>query len=546
MSDKPDEPDSPETLALLDAYLEQLQAGARPDREAILRDHPELQSTLACLDALESFAPPDDSGGEGPAADDAEPSEEAMPRDFGDYELLHEIGRGGMGVVYRARQRGLDRSVAIKMILASHLASAEHVRRFQDEARAAAGLRHPHIVHIHEVGQCHGQHYFTMEYIEGMSLAERIARGPTDPQDAARLVRTVARAVHHLHEHGIVHRDLKPSNILLDSEGQPYVTDFGLAKFFTADSRQTATGVIAGTPSYMAPEQASGQGAQVGPATDVYSLGVILYELLTGQPPFRRENPLDTLLMVLGSEPVPPRQLQRRIPRELEWVCLKCLSRSPADRYASAEALADELNRFLKGEVLQARAPGLAHRLWSWARRKPALASRLATLGAFYLVDLFNYCIAKVVDTQFHWRMTALTGLWVVTAIVFQQFLKSPRWSIPARFVWGVLDSLLLLGVLLVTRGAASSLLVGYPLLVAASGLWYRVRYVWFVAGLSLASYAVLIVDFYHWRPDLQKECYPGFDRHVVVLVAIVAMAAVVSYLVARVRALSSYLGQRL
>ena len=542
-----DPPETPETLAILDAYLQQLQAGARPDHKAILRDHPGLQSTLDCLDALESFAPPpDDSGGGGPAADDAGPSGEPMPRDFGDYELLHEIGRGGMGVVYRARQRGLDRTVAIKMILASHLASAEHVRRFQDEARAAAGLRHPHIVHIHEVGQCHGQHYFTMEYIEGMSLAERIARGPTDPRDAARLVLTVARAVHHLHEHGIVHRDLKPSNILLDSEGEPYVSDFGLARFFNADPRQTATGVIAGTPSYMAPEQASGQVAPVGPAADVYSRGVILYELLTGQPPFRRENPLDTLLMVLGSEPVPPRQLLPRIPRELEWVCLKCLSRSPADRYASAEALADDLNRFLKGEVLQARAPGLGHRLWRWARRKPALASRLATLGAFYLVDLFNYCIAEVVDARFHWRITALTGLWVFTAIVFQQFLKSPRWSIPARFVWGVLDSLLLLGVLLVAYGAASSLLVGYLLLIAASGLWYRVRYVWFIAGLSLASYGVLIVDFYHWRPWLQKECYSGFDRHMVILMSIVAMAAVVSYLVARVRALSSYLGQRL
>jgi len=543
-----DAPESPETLAVLDAYLQQLQAGVRPDREAILGEHAELAPILDCLDALESFAPPpDDSGGKGPAAGDAWPSEEPMPRDFGDYELLHEIGRGGMGVVYRARQRGLDRTVAIKMILASHLASAEHVRRFQDEARAAARLRHSHIVHIHEVGQCHGQHYFTMEYIDGTSLAERIARGPADPKDAARLVRTVALAVHHLHEHGIVHRDLKPSNILLDSAGEPYVSDFGLAKVFAADSKATATGVIAGTPCYMAPEQAAGHGAQVGPAADVYSLGVILYELLTGQPPFLRENPLDTLLMVLGSEPVPPRQLQRRIPRELEWVCLKCLSRSPADRYASAAALADELDRFLKGEVLQARAPGLGHRLWRWARRKPALASRLATLGAFYLVEVVNYYVTGVVeDSGFHWRMTVLTGLWVFTAIVFQQFLKSPRWSIPARFVWGVLDSLLLLGVLLVTDGAASSLLVGYLLLVAASGLWYRVRYVSFIAGLSLASYGVLIVDFYHWRPSLQEKCYPGFDRHVVMLVAIVAMAAIVSYLVARVRALSSYLGQRL
>jgi serine/threonine-protein kinase len=542
-----DVPENPETLVLLDAYLEQLQGGGQPDRQAILQRHPELESTLDCLEALERLAPAGEleESVEGGGGEGAPPGR--LPFDtFGPFEILEEIGRGGMGVVYKARQPELDRLVAIKMILASHLASPEHVRRFQDEARAAAALRHSHIVHIHEVGQWHGQHYFAMEYIDGESLAERTARGPADPNDAARLVRTVARAVHHLHQHGIVHRDLKPSNILLDSEGEPYVSDFGLAKVFTADSKATATGVIAGTPCYMAPEQAAGQGAQVGPAADVYSLGAILYELLTGQPPFRRENPLETLLMVLGSEPVPPRQVNGRIPRELEWVCLKCLSRSPADRYASAEALADDLERFLRGEVLHARAPGLGHRLWRWARRKPALASRLATLGAFYLVDAVNYYVTGVVDSQFHWRMTLLTGLMVCTAIVFQQFLKSPRWSIPARFVWGVLDSILLLGMLLVAYGAASSLLVGYPLLIAASGLWYRVRYVWFIAGLSLVSYGVLIVDFYRWRPWLQNECYSGFDRHVMVLVAIVAMAGVVSYLVARVRALSSYVGQRL
>jgi serine/threonine-protein kinase len=547
MSDKPDEPDSPDTLAILDAYLQQLQAGARPDREAILRQHPKLATTLDCLDALESLAPAgDSSGGVGAEAEEPQPGAEPMSRDFGAYELLHEIGRGGMGVVYQARQRGLERIVAIKMILASHLASAEHVRRFQDEARAAAGLRHPHIVHIHEVGQCHGQHYFTMEYIDGLSLAERIARGPIEAEAAARLVRTVARAVHHLHQHGIVHRDLKPSNILLDSAEEPYVTDFGLAKFFAADSKATATGVIAGTPSYMAPEQAAGHNAQVGPATDIYSLGAILYELLTGQPPFCGENPLDTLLLVLGSEPVPPRQLDRRIPRELEWICLKCLSRSPGDRYGSAEALADDLERFLKREVLQARPPGLGQRLWSWARRKPALASRLATLGAFYLVDLFNYTVAGVIGPDFHWKMTVLIGLWILTAIVFQQFLKSPRWSIPARFVWGILDSLLLLGVLLVADGAASSLLVGYPLLIVASGLWFRVRYVWFITGLSLASYGLLIADFYLRRPELQQNCYPGFDRHVVFVLALVAITTVISYLVARVRALSSYFGQKL
>jgi eukaryotic-like serine/threonine-protein kinase len=280
----PDLPDDPELLNLLDAYLRQIQAGQPPDRDSVLRQRPELASMLACLDALESMAIPSDQGDQGQVTLAFSPEEVPVPRDFGAYELLGEIGRGGMGVVYKARQRGLERVVAIKMILASHLASTEHVRRFQDEARAAASLRHPNIVHIHDVGQCHGQHFFTMEYIEGRSLAEHIALGRLEIDPAARLVAKVARAVHHLHQQGVVHRDLKPSNILLDHEGEPYVTDFGLAKFFAADSAVTATGVIAGTPCYMAPEQASGQRGQVGPACDIYSLGAILYELLTGRP----------------------------------------------------------------------------------------------------------------------------------------------------------------------------------------------------------------------------------------------------------------------
>ena len=203
-----------------------------------------------------------------------------LPRDFGPYELLEEIGRGGMGVVYKARQKALDRIVAVKMILATHLASPEHIRRFQVEAWAAARLRHSNITQIHDVGQHHGQHYFTMEYIEGESLAQRIARQRLSFDAIVRLLSVVARAVDHLHAQGVVHRDLKPSNILLDRDDQPYVTDFGLAKVFVPGSEATATGVIAGTPSYMAPEQASGHSSEVGPAADIYSLGAILYELL--------------------------------------------------------------------------------------------------------------------------------------------------------------------------------------------------------------------------------------------------------------------------
>ena len=222
-------PEDQHLADLLDAYLRELQAGRRPDRAAIVSEHPEMASLVEYLDALERIAPPSEGPFEPPAPaetpkpslEDSGPSQPAMPQDFGAYELLEEIGCGGMGVVYKARQKGLERIVAVKMILASHLASPDQVRRFQEEARAAAGLRHPHIVHIHEVGQCHGQHYFAMEYIEGMSLAERLARGPLQAEEAARLVLHVARAVEHLHQHGYIHRDLKPSNILLDAEGAP-------------------------------------------------------------------------------------------------------------------------------------------------------------------------------------------------------------------------------------------------------------------------------------------------------------------------------------
>ena len=226
--------------------------------------------------------------------------------DFGPYELLEEVGRGGMGVVFKARQKGLDRIVAIKMILGSHLANEDQVARFYAEAHAAARLQDPRIVAIHDVGEIGGQHYFAMEYIAGPSLAALLTAGPIDPERAAHLLIEVSRAMGRLHALGIVHRDLKPSNILLDEAGRPSISDFGLAKMLSADGPSTRTGAIIGTPSYMAPEQAAGRGEAVGPLSDVYSLGAILYELLSGRPPFDEPSPLDTLVQVLEREPDPP------------------------------------------------------------------------------------------------------------------------------------------------------------------------------------------------------------------------------------------------
>jgi len=542
-----DTPENQDALNLLDDYLVRLQAGQSPDRAALLEKCPELASALDCLDALEALAPPpppDDTGGDHDTLD-VEPALGDLPRPFGQYELLSEIGRGGMGVVYKARQKALDRTVAIKMILASHLASPEHVRRFHVEAKAAARMQHSNIVHIHEVGQLHGHYYFAMEYVEGNSLAQRIAQSQLDVDMAVRLVAAIARAVDHLHQHNIIHRDLKPSNILLDAEEHPYLTDFGLAKVFEPGSETTATGVIAGTPSYMAPEQAAGQSGKVGPAADIYSLGAILYELLTGRPPFREENPLDTLMQVISREPNLPRQWNPKIPRGLELICLKCLAKSPGDRYASAAAVADDLERFARGEALEVRPPNLGQRLWSWTRRQPALALRLGALVLLYIVATTNSLLG-LVDWRFYGEITILLAVWAGISLICQQFLDSRRWSIPARFVWGTLDSILLLAVLLfLADGAASPLVVGYPLLIAGSGLWFRVRFVSLMTGLSLVSYGIVVADFYLRRIELHERFDTNPDRHIVFCVALIVLGGTVAYLVHRVRTLSSFYGRQ-
>jgi serine/threonine protein kinase len=284
-------------------------------------------------------------------------------REFGDYDILSEIARGGMGVVYRARQKGLNRVVALKMILAGKLAGPDDLQRFLTEAEAAARLQHPNIVAVHEVGQVEGQYFFSMEYIEGPSLAKRLSGGPLPGRTAARYVRIIARAVHYAHRQGILHRDLKPSNILLDAGDEPHVTDFGLAKKLGGEKGHTATGAVMGTPSYMSPEQAAGKTHELGPCCDVYGLGAVLYELITGRPPFQSDSPLDTLVHVLDRDPVPPRLLNPKVDRDLETICLKCLEKDPRHRYASAEALGDDLERYLNGESIGARSFNVFDRL---------------------------------------------------------------------------------------------------------------------------------------------------------------------------------------
>jgi serine/threonine protein kinase len=383
--------------------------GQKPSVEQLCADCPELAEALRAriraVQAMEGilgmgehathepsasrFGSTPQAGTESACLDSQAHKLPALPH----YEVLRVLGQGGMGIVYQARQLQPNRLVALKMILAGSRAGAEQRARFHVEAEAAARLQHPNIVAIYEVGDWEGLPFFTMEWMDGGSLAEVLANSVLPPRTAAHVVATLARAVQFAHERGIIHRDLKPANILLAKAQEADVgpetleratlkiTDFGLAKQIENHDRQTQTGAILGTPSYLAPEQAAGKGGQVGPAADIYALGAILYEALTGRPPFQGHSTLDTLEQVRSREPLPPSRLQPKLPRDLETICLTCLSKEPARRYARADALADDLRRFLAGEPIHARPTPAWERAFKWMQRQPALASLLAVGG---------------------------------------------------------------------------------------------------------------------------------------------------------------------
>src|SRR5438094_6393937 len=301
---------------------------------------------------------------------------------LGDYELLEEVGRGGQGVVFRARQKSLNRTVALKVISLGQWARKAHVKRFRLEAEAAARLEHPGIVPIHEVGERDGSCYFSMKFVEGGQLDEVIRRTPMPIRQAAELIAKVARTVHYAHEHRILHRDIKPGNILLDAKGEPHLTDFGLARLVESESTVTRTMEVLGTPSYMAPEQAVGNNAAISSVTDVYGLGAVLYQLLTGQPPFAGGTTYETIKLLLDTEPRQPRLLNPKIDHDLSTICLKCLEKDPKRRYSSALALAEDLECWLKHKPILARHIGIFGRGKKWVRRNPTSALLAASLVA--------------------------------------------------------------------------------------------------------------------------------------------------------------------
>jgi serine/threonine-protein kinase len=428
---------------LLSAMTDQLRQGNQPDLDRLSQAHPELANELrdlwAAVQIAEAFARPQpisnpatigEAPANGPSARRGSPDpadgagqktfptdQFVLPRSFGDFELLEELGRGGMGVVYKAWQKSLGRTVALKMILRGELASPADLARFRAEAEAAGRLSHANIVAVYSFGDSAGQAYFSMQYVPGTTLARRIDGRPLPPQDAARLVALVARAVHHAHQQGFLHRDLKPSNILLDNQGRPHVTDFGLAKRVEGGPSLTRSGAIVGTPTYMPPEQITGSRGALGPASDVYSLGVILYEMLTGRPPFQAASPVDTLMLVLEQDPVPPRLLNPGVDRELEMICLKCLQK-PADlRYPTAQRLAEDLEAFLSGEPISARPSGLAYILGRMLRETHH-APVLENWGLLWM-----------------WHSLALFLLCLVTNWMFWQGITS---HLPYVILWSV------------------------------------------------------------------------------------------------------------
>jgi serine/threonine-protein kinase len=509
---------------LLADLSDQVRQGRHPDLDAVAAAHPDLANELRELWGAVLLADELARGERGcvsaPSVSLGALTQPRSPRLFGDYELLEEIGRGGMGLVYRARQRRLDRIVALKMILRGELASPEELARFQTEAQATAQLQHPHIVPVYDAGVCDGQVYFSMRLIEGQTLAALLARGPLRPRDAARYLSATGRAIHCAHEHGILHRDLKPSNILIDGDDQPHITDFGLAKRVggeAAAAGRTATGAIVGTPAYMAPEQVSNRRGTPSPASDVYSLGVILYEMLTGRPPFQAPTPVDTLLLVLDQDPVRPRLLNPGVDPNLELICLKCIQKEPELRYASARALADDLDAYLHGEPLSVYSGRLAS-VFNRTFRATPHAAVLENFGLLWMLHSAFVLILCGLTTWLSvhdatnplWYLLLWGGGLIVWAFVFWHLRKraGPVLFIERQVahVWGAAIAATI-GVFVVEYLLGLPVLSLAPMLAVVAGVTFAVK-----AGmLSGSFYLSAAAEFLTAVPMALRPLYPHY-----------------------------------
>ena len=487
---------SPETL---EAYLEALQAGDRAGATTLLAAHPGLDAWTECLRGLDGLATKI-AGPGGPGA----PETFTPPRHVGPYEILAELGRGGMGVVYRARHLQLGRDVAVKLLTAGACATDEQRRRFLAESRLAARIRHPRIVSIHDAGDHEGQLWCAMDLVDGDDLAALLRDGPLPLQEAVHLVAEIARAVHSLHDHGILHRDVKSSNILLDRSGTPYLTDFGLARGDESDA--TATGSVLGTPASMSPEQAAGRVREIDARSDVYGLGTVLYEALAGTPPFGGESAIDTLLDVLERDPLPPSHWNRSVPPPLDRICLRCLEKSPARRPATAAALADDLDRWLAGGQIAPLDDSPLEWVARLVRRHPAAGFRLIGILGTIAVTVMR-CTINPETVGFYRPVIAGLALWGALTILWEA-LGTPRrgagtaghgvrltpvaagtWVVAALVLTDVVSVTMLLALV---DGKSGPLVAVYPLLVTAAGVWLDRRLVGVVTIACLAAHLTL------------------------------------------------------
>jgi serine/threonine-protein kinase len=514
---------------LLAELTEQARQGRPPDLESMAAAHPDLGAELRELWAAAQFAEEFTRPTPRARASPATPLGGALPRTFGDFELLEELGRGGMGVVYKARQISLNRIVALKCVLGGEHASPADQARFQVEAQAAAHLQHPNIVAVYQTGECEGQPYFSMRYIEGQTLSALLARGPLRAQEAARLLATVSRAVHYAHSQGILHRDLKPSNVLIDQAGEPHITDFGLAKRVprvegAPVAGLTVSGAIVGTPNYMAPEQISDRRGKVGPVSDVYSLGVILYEMLTGRPPFQAASQVDTLLLVLEQDPIRPRLLNPKVDPDLELICLKCLQKEPELRYASAADLAADLEKVVNDEAPSVRVFGVKDvpRLLGLMLRETHNAVVLENWGVLWMCHSGAVFLQCVLTTAMKWNGVANPAwyllLWggglMVWGAIFWWLRKrgGPVLFIERQIahVWGgaILATVsvffveMLLGLPVLALAPMLAVIAGMVFIVKA-GMFSGSFYVWaaalFVTAIPMAlypDYGILLFGF--------------------------------------------------
>lgn len=493
MTERPADPNDRDakTFDALDAYVAD---GQRVDES--------LNPLFACLDRLADLSPTQLPNHNRPSQDDCDSSSQiiGLPQQLGDYRLGVCLGRGGMGTVYRAEHVTMGHAVAIKVIPGDDAAPREVVDRFYQEARAAAGEEHPNVVAVRHIGQEAGLHFLVMDLVVGQTLADRLLDGPIPWRDAVALVARVADALKHLHERGVVHRDLKPSNILLDEQGRPYVTDFGLAKLAGAVVK-TQSRALVGTPRYMSPEQAMGKAREVGPESDVFSLGTVLYECLTGRPAFDAEHPLDAVLQVIESEPPPVRRLEKTVARDVQTVVNRCMEKDRSARYRSAGEVFEDLSACLTGEPLARSRSDAAASAKRVFRRRPALFLRLIGIGAIALVVQASYWIGLIKsapgsvspDPVGHVAVMSALGGWLIGTVLLQFIWMRAGSRTWVPYLWSLTDTGFLSLTLLISDAPLDAPTIGYPCLIAVAGVWLRPKVVWATGLAATIGYLLLL-----------------------------------------------------